>query len=143
MDTSADSAMGNTTLAIPAVPLFRSSKKRKMYRQRVEDTQEEAPSARPELETIDDLIASARADAEEKELAEILRLRRHKKLRNGGVEFRADGTSTIAGQNEEELNEDETAAAEQAEAEALKKVVGRFAPQMGIMGSAEDVDRHM
>lgn len=119
--------------AIPSVPLFRSNKKRKIYRQRIEETHDEA-------ETIDDLIANARVQAEENELAEILKLRKQKKLRTGGVEFRADG---IASRKAGEDRDEDRDLVKAAEMEALQKVVGRFAPQMGVMGGEIVENKHM
>jgi len=142
MDLPTDNTMADSIS--PSAPIFRPNKRRKVYRQRAEDTEEgHAPTISQQPETIDDLIANARAQAEENELAEILRLRKQKKSR-GGVEFRADGTTSAGAQTGGELVKREDGDdAKATEMEALQKVVGRFAPQMGVMGNDGIVNKHM
>lgn len=139
MDSPQDIAMADAIPTMPSVPLFRPNKKRKIYRQRAEE-EDEAPVANPEPETIDDLIANARSQAEENELAYILKLRKQKKSRSGGVEFRAEG---LASRKAGEENEEERDLAKMAELEVVQKVVGRFAPPKGVMGGESYVDKHM
>ena len=134
--------------------LFRPSKKRKIYRQRINNEDEPslspaAPVLAPE-QSIDELIASHSAGADNEavglegtavSMAEILRLRNLKKKRAGGVEFRA--VETVRGDEESDalVLHDEEKAGEEAEAD---RVVRRFAPQTGTGGGGSmDVDRHM
>lgn len=144
MDEPIDTTMANSIPATPSVPLFRPNKRRKVYRQRAEDAEEsDAPTISQQPETIDEMIANARAQAEENELADILRLRKQKKSRRG-VEFRADGTTSAGAQAGRELvRKEESDVAKDTEMEALQKVVGRFAPQMGVMGNDGIGDKHM
>jgi hypothetical protein len=142
--------MASPTPHIDAPPdtiLFRPSKKRKIYRQRAADDDDEAPSPQttatePVAQSIDELIADVAGEGLEGlegtpvSMAEILRLRKQKK-RVGGVEFRAaetirDGVALVVREEEED-----------GEGEGVNKAVRRFAPQTGIGGSAGDVDKHM
>ncbi|TVY38091.1 hypothetical protein LSUB1_G003819 [Lachnellula subtilissima] len=123
--------------------LFRPSKKRKIYRQRATSRSPTPPpqSSVPVLvpQSLDDLIASTSHSEQRAEIegipvpiSEILRLR---KLRKGGVEFRADSGSAIHGAREEE-----SAVVLREEPEALDGVARKFAPQTGTVG---DVNKHM
>jgi hypothetical protein len=135
--------------------LFRPTKKRKTYRQRVDPDEDieslpHATSATAPVvvaQSLDELIASRAQDAEREEeglsMAEILRLRKMKRVRGGvgfsvadsnsggrGGESPLDGQVVVAGTNNV-----------QGEGEEEKGgVVRKFAPQTGVMG---DVDRHM
>ena len=114
----------------PSMPLFRPNKKRKIYRQRAADEDEDSTAVHsPPPQSLDELIASAsnNAKADALSMAEILRLRKQRKPRTG-VEFRPMGTVRDEEQRiVEEKEEDEGPAA-------------RFAPQTGTVG---DVNKHM
>lgn len=68
-------------------------------------------------------------------LAEILRLRKQRRPKLGGVEFRAEGP-----RRDTEMEEDERGG--EREEDTGAGVGGRFAPQTGVVGMG-DVDRHM
>lgn len=131
--------------------LFRPSKKRKIYRQRTnaDDTDdhpatvEVSPSTTPAPQSLDELIAmsSREADGElegtQVSMAEILRLRKQRRPKIGGVGFKASGTPlardemgtlVVRDQDDGEREEDMLAA------------VKRFAPQTGTVG---DVNKHI
>ncbi|KAH7364357.1 hepatocellular carcinoma-associated antigen 59-domain-containing protein [Rhexocercosporidium sp. MPI-PUGE-AT-0058] len=140
-------------------PLFRPSKKRKIYRQRAATDDEPAPlsslspptqavptSPLPTAQSLDELISTASASSPQNDdtstpseavsMAEILRLRKKNKSR-GGVEFKASGH--VARDEEGELilrPEDE----EGVDAPEVSGVPRKFAPQTGTVG---DVNRHM
>jgi hypothetical protein len=134
--------------------LFRPAKKRKIYRQRAGD---DGPSlTSPPLgatETLDAIVAPVSAEnvspiGEELEgtrvsMSEILRLRKLRKHRIGGVEFRA---STVNGRGDDvhdgTLVLHERTRADEEGVEALQEagVARRFAKQTGMVG---DVDKHM
>lgn len=137
---------------------FRPSKKRKVYRQRDTDADAETndhplpisqPSAAPALvETSASPAppASDDVDAETSQLpmAEILRLRKLRKQRLGGVEFRAEqaGVSkgAAAAPAHHEVESTEGKELELKEDNAPTGGIRRFAPQTGVGGG---VDRHM
>jgi hypothetical protein len=110
--------------------LFRPSKKRKLYRHR--ETTSPLPDA--PAQSLDELIAtSSSGDGTEGtsvSLAEILRLRKQRRLKIGAVEFRAEDSGR------------EREGEEEREEEVGAGVVRRFAPQTGLLGKG-DVDRHM
>lgn len=144
------------------MPLFRPSKKRKVYRQRNNDDDNEngvepsipAPGPIPAEQSLDELIASSsilqahikkeEVEEEEKDLdiAEILRQRKQRK-KVGGVEFRAE--SKIREESDRNGNGDTLVKYEEKDAEDIQPEGGlsmrRFAPQMGVVGSG--VDKHM
>lgn len=143
------------------VPLFRPSKKRKIYRQRNNDDEDQneaqqsipakAVAPVPVEQSLDELIASnsipiKREEDEETgfpveeslDISEILRLRKQRK-KIGGVEFRTE--SKIR----EDATGDTLVKYEEKDADEVQTEGGlsmrRFAPQMGVVGSA--VDKHM
>lgn len=135
--------------------LFRPSKKRKIYRQRAINDEEEteapkvAPAAVVKEQSLDELIASASgsahtdADGQEVEdvtvsMSEILRLRRKNK-RVGGVEFKASATAQALRETEEALVVQE-AVEEEGGLDIVNGVPRRFASQTGAVG---DVNKHM
>ncbi|KAF7894385.1 uncharacterized protein EAF01_009836 [Botrytis porri] len=149
------------------IPLFRPSKKRKIYRQRHQDDNDEikteistsapAPTAAaiPTEQSLDELIASNSIPIKKEEgdeedgmeetslnISEILRLRKQRK-KIGGVEFKAE--SKIRDGNDDEGNGDTLVRYEDKDAEEAQPEGGlslrRFAPQMGVVGSG--VDKHM
>jgi hypothetical protein len=130
--------------------LFRPSKKRKIYRQRASSTDDlRAPPTTspppPPAQSLDELVASTSAApaADEVEgtpvsINEILRLRKQRRPRVGGVGFTASGNLARDGETgelvvvrrEEGVGHDDVGGS-----------VGRkFAPQTGTVG---DVDKHM
>ena len=149
----------DSTPATEQAILFRPSKKRKIYRQRGdddEDPQNNAVSAAapPAAQSLDELIASGSNEnsllAGEVEgatvsMAEILRLRRFKEKRSGGVKFRA--ANGAIGLHEEEKGlvvrqkEEGDEEVKEGANEGGLGVVRRFAPQTGMVTG--DVDRHM
>ena len=144
----------NTNMASPPreaeTSLFRPSKKRKIYRQRALDNEEDEDQAAtiatnippPNVQSLDELIAGASITGEEQaesinlSVAEILRLRKLRSKRAGGVEFRADAPTARA--------EEENAIVlrQEQEGDAVKQHEGerKFAPQTGTVG---DVNKHM
>jgi hypothetical protein len=150
--------------------LFRPIKKRKIYRQRHDDSTNPSPQlsspnppfspasasapAQPNLQSIDELIASSTslptaADEEleptQVSISEILRLRQKNKNKRSGVEFRASGH--IARDQDGELVIRHAATATGGEGEPVPAEVGgggsvirKFAPQTGTVG---DVNKHM
>lgn len=135
--------------------LFRPSKKRKIYRQRATNDEEEteapnvASAAAAKEQSLDELIASAAGgthpDAESGDfegvhvsMSEILRLRRKNK-RVGGVEFKASASAQALRETEEALIEQETADQEGG-LDVVNGVPRRFASQTGAVG---DVNKHM
>ncbi|ESZ98904.1 hypothetical protein SBOR_0762 [Sclerotinia borealis F-4128] len=158
-----------TTPNLNPIPVFRPSKKRKIYRQRNNDDEDgngieqsmpasttPAPTLIPTEQSLDELIASSSVpikreegdEEDEKEqqealnIAEILRLRKQRK-KIGGVEFRAE-SKMREGMNGE-VNGDALVKYEEKDAEDVQPDGGlslrRFAPQMGVVGSG--VDKHM
>ncbi|KAB8302047.1 hypothetical protein EYC80_005499 [Monilinia laxa] len=150
------------------VPLFRPSKKRKIYRQRNNDDEDgngidqsisaPAPKAAPVAadQSLDELIASNSIPIKKEEeddepkfegtvdMAEILRLRKQRK-KIGGVEFRAETKIREGSQSDANANGDALVKYEEKDAEEVQPEGGlsmrRFAPQMGVVGSS--VDKHM
>lgn len=139
----------------PETVLFRPSKKRKIYRQRSRAPSEEAAaattqdpsgssiptSAVPE-QTLDELISSEAPSTEDAEgtrvpISEILRLRRQRKARVGGVEFRAAVSPAVVDGGGEMVVREEDG---EEEAVARTGEVRKFAPQTGMIG---DVNKHM
>jgi hypothetical protein len=128
--------------------LFRPSKKRKVYRQRaVEDDDVEKPleAARTDVPSsvprTQDRGSSPEEDLEGTRVSvtEILRLRKLRKHRVGGVEFRAVPPAS--------RTEDPDAGAlvlheetQAPEGLSTTSAIKRFAPQTGVTGS---VDKHM
>jgi len=117
--------------------LFRPRKKRKTYKQRAGDDDEDTgatEAASPPVQSLDELISQASHEAEENvSMAEILRLRKQRKPR-AGVEFKASGNL---------LRDEEGELVVQQEAGAQPKEVGivnRFTTQTGTVG---DVNKHM
>ncbi|KAI9641123.1 hypothetical protein NHQ30_010553 [Ciborinia camelliae] len=152
-----------TTPSTDPIPLFRPSKKRKIYRQRNNDDNENgvdgpipapASTSMSAEQSLDELIASGSVpikkeddDGEDKkeeilDMAEILRLRKLRK-KIGGVEFRAE--SKIREGNDPNGTGDALVKYEEKEAEEVQPEGGlsmrRFAPQMGVVGSG--VDKHI
>lgn len=134
--------------------LFRPAKKRKIYRQRALDDVPSPTSSPPgATESLDAIVAPVSAENaspvdEELEstrisMSEILRLRKLRKHRVGGVEFRA---STLNGRYDDGqggalvLHESSRTDEEGVGAPQEVGVVRRFAKQTGMVG---DVDKHM
>ena len=116
----------------PSVPLFRPNKKRRLYRQRAADEDEEEDITAihsPPPQSLDELIASAssNANADALSMAEILRLRKQRKAKTG-MEFRPTGTVR---------DEEQRTVREKEEGDGP---TARFAPQTGTVG---DVNKHM
>jgi hypothetical protein len=130
--------------------LFRPAKKRKIYRQRALDNAPSPTSPPPEsLDAIGLPVSAENAPPTDEEfegtrvsMSEILRLRKLRKHRVGGVEFRA---SIVNGRDDGEddalvLHENSRAGDEKDEAPQEIGVPRRFAKQTGMVG---DVDKHM
>jgi len=115
----------------PSMPLFRPSKKRKIYRQRATDEDEDDTTVvhSPPPQSLDELIASAssNAKADALSMAEILRLRKQRKPKTG-VGFRP--VETVRDEEQRIVKEKEEGDVPAA----------RFAPQTGTVG---DVNKHM
>ena len=139
-----------TDVAPPVV--FRPGKKRKTYRQRVEEregTVETPTDADPA--TPGSTIATPAEPNEEasgSSVAEALRLRNLRKHKHGGVEFRAgpsglaDNHAAMEENHEQGLVLHGNADAQQgAETAVMGGISKRFAPQTGMVG--ELVNRHM
>lgn len=136
-----------TEISEPAV-VFRSSKKRKQFRQRAEESEPKAddattqPLAPAPTTEHRDVRLDERTDTDGPEtdglsVAEALRLRNARKSRPKGVEFRAEGPA-----REEEMTEAPSQAPKDELAEALELGMGRrFAPPAGLVG--ELVNKHM
>ncbi|RAL63062.1 hypothetical protein DID88_004147 [Monilinia fructigena] len=150
------------------VPLFRPSKKRKIYRQRNNDDEDgngidqsisaPAPKAAPVAadQGLDELIASNSIPIKKEEeddkpkfegtidMVEILRLRKQRK-KIGGVEFRAETKIREGNQSDANANGDALVKYEEKDAEEVQPEGGlsmrRFAPQTGVVGGS--VDKHM
>jgi hypothetical protein len=137
--------------------LFRPSKKRKIYRQRANEDDPSSPTTPIPNATIETLVSAPSAaaaeygrnamDSDEGEvegaqvsMAEILRLRKLRKHRIGGVEFRV--AAPVGGSTDADslalVHRDE--AQRQEEEVSGSGVVRRFAKQTGMVG---DVDKHM
>ena len=151
-------------VSIPApnaanAPLFRPSKKRKIYRQRATADDEPlpptslspppqavAPASIPAAQSLDELISTASASSphndnpstqnEAVSMAEILRLRKKNKAR-GGVEFKASGHVARDEEGEFILRPDDEKGVDALGASGVPR---KFAPQTGTVG---DVNRHM
>lgn len=140
-----ESAGGDTVL-------FRPSKKRKIYRQRAADDPEEtrpaASTASPPPQSLDELIASSAGSAlhiQDAELegtpvsmAEILRLRKMKQRKVGGVEFSARSTGLLRDKDGELVRTED--GRDDSGGLGEGGVVRKFAPQTGTAG---DVNKHM
>lgn len=142
----------------PSTILFRPSKKRKIYRQRAQDNDnDDQATSQPAIalspardmtegeQSLEDLIASSGAintiEGDEVEgtavsVAEILRLRKRNK-RLGGVEFRVEGQR---GREMEEQSLVLRGTSEEGQEEVVMGAPRRFAPQTGAVG---DVNKHM
>ncbi|PQE27133.1 mRNA splicing factor RNA helicase protein [Rutstroemia sp. NJR-2017a WRK4] len=135
------------------IPLFRPSKKRKIYRQRTdagsdpETHPEPSSTALPPQQSLDELIESAHpaaeAEAEEIDINSVLRLRKQRK-KIGGVGFTAERAGAHSAEEAGEEGalvriEDGEGAGKEVETEGGMR---RFAPQMGILGNAA-VDKHI
>lgn len=153
-----------TTPNANPIPLFRPSKKRKVYRQRNHDDdfetgiEQSIPAPAPALtsaeQSLDELISSnsvpIKKEEEEEEagikdtldMAEILRLRKQRR-KIGGVEFRAE--SKIREENDTDSNGDTLVKFEEKDTEVVQPEGGlsmrRFAPQSGVVNSG--VDKHI
>ncbi|KAL3417876.1 hypothetical protein PVAG01_10885 [Phlyctema vagabunda] len=123
--------------------LFRPSKKRKIYRQREreESPAPVEPAQQADEQTLDELITSTSATAELEStnvpISEILRLRKQRKARVGGVEFRTFATALG---KDEETDGAEMIVHGEDEAEKKEVELRKFAPQTGMIG---DVNKHM
>ena len=131
----------------PEAPVvFRSNKRRKIYRQRAEDN--DAPevdsSTIPAVPTPDnsaeDKVPATPIDAEDEDqgvsVAEALRLRNARRPKHRGVEFRREGdTQQRAGLTPED------GSLVLHEQQQLMGIDTRFAPQTGMTGEA--VNKHM
>jgi hypothetical protein len=136
-------ASPNTEAAEPQVVSFRPGKKRKIYRQRAEETESEAPVDAPlsGSDQISAFIKEVRDDVEDQQtsVSEVLRLRNARKGRLGGVAFRA-GSTTRA--DEAATNTEQGLVLhESAENQIVGGIRNRFAPQTGLVG--ELVNKHM
>jgi hypothetical protein len=134
--------------------LFRPAKKRKIYRQRALDNVPNPTSPPPDsTQSPDPILAPAITDHvsptdEELEdtrvsMSEILRLRKLRKHRVGGVEFRAstvNGRGDVGQDGALVLHESSRANEEGFEVPQGVGVARRFAKQTGMVG---DVDKHM
>ncbi|PVH88362.1 hypothetical protein DL98DRAFT_648503 [Cadophora sp. DSE1049] len=159
--------MSESPISIPVVestnaPLFRPSKKRKIYRQRAATDEEPAPPSTlssppqaavatplplPAAQSLDELISTASASLPQNDeaaagreavsMAEILRLRKKNKARSG-VEFKASGHVARDEEGELILRPEEEKASDAAGVSS--GVPRKFAPQTGTVG---DVNRHM
>jgi hypothetical protein len=146
--------------------LFRPTKKRKIYRQRHDDSTNPAPQvsspntpaspapvpapAQPNPQSIDELIASSASlpntadedlESTQVSISEILRLRQKNKNKRSGVEFRASGH--IARDQDGTLVIRHAATGGEGEPvppEGGGGVIRKFAPQTGTVG---DVNKHM
>lgn len=138
MDTSDSSQLPS---AESETVLFRPSKKRKIYRQRAGDVDEDMPSAIASSSTVivpphePDLAEADPGESTRISMAEILRLRKQRKTRVGGVEFR----STPALYAESPSDALVPANAGEGNSE-VPEPVARFAKQTGLAGN---VDKHM
>ncbi|KAG4438532.1 hypothetical protein IFR05_006006 [Cadophora sp. M221] len=143
-----------------SAPLFRPSKKRKIYRQRATADDEPAPPSSlssppsalpaaapmPTAQSLDELISTARASSPQNDdistqneavsMAEILRLRKKNKSR-GGVEFKASGHVVRDEEGELIVRPEEERGLDVLGASGVPR---KFAPQTGTVG---DVNRHM
>jgi hypothetical protein len=132
--------------------LFRASKKRKIYRQRPLDSDLPNASTADSATAVPQLSGSSHESDGEAQtqdvegtavpVAEILRLRKLRKHRIGGVEFRAAPAAT--GGNPDDIALIAKANAEEGKHEEEEVLTGgivrRFIGQTGKVG---DVDKHM
>jgi hypothetical protein len=141
----------------PETLLFRPSKKRKIYRQRPQDDDADStaqatstaiispPAAQGHASELPSPDDSGTGDVEgmRVSMAEILRLRKLRKHRVGGVEFRVASPAGNGSSISQELVPADSAR-DEPEAEGKEEggfgVVSRFAKQTGMVG---DVDKHM
>lgn len=130
--------------------VFRPSKKRKHFRQRVDEPEAKSDEATDQAasQALPDQIGEERpratedtnSETEESSIAEALRLRNARKARLKGVGFRPEGTSKIPeGVSTEQslvLKDDSNGP------DAMEYGISRrFAPQAGLVG--ELVNKHM
>lgn len=130
--------MASPARSFSPVPVFRTSKKRKIYRQRTSDASEETIASAPTEQSLDELIAASARQAEDPpaSMSEILRLRKARKPKVGGVEFRVEaGAKDDIGTRELMRG-----SLEKEVAEVAGLNVKGFAKQHGMVG---DVDKHM
>ncbi|KAK4201245.1 hepatocellular carcinoma-associated antigen 59-domain-containing protein [Triangularia verruculosa] len=134
--------------------VFKSGKKRKAYRQRIEEpesaTKDNQNATKP-APVIAPAVAGSAAeraadeDDEEKGLsvAEVLRLRNSRKNKFGGVGFRARPGQPSHGDDDGATEEQSLVlhASAEAETEVLGGITQRFAPQTGLAGDL--VNKHM
>ena len=123
----------NETDEATAIPLFRPTKRRKVFRQR--DSSTEActePSAT--AQSLDELILSASNPSSELSVADIVRQRKILQRKRGGIEF---STPKPAKSTSERQIEQTTSVPVNNDNEA---VGGRFAPQTGQVAVN---DKHM
>ncbi|KAK0672845.1 hepatocellular carcinoma-associated antigen 59-domain-containing protein [Cercophora samala] len=135
--------------------VFKAGKKRKAYRQRVEepeiantDTQnatEPTPATAPAVAGNGAQTTAAEED-EEKGLsvAEVLRLRNSRKHKFGGVGFRARPGQSTHGDDDGSAPEEQSLVlhgSAEAEPETFGGITQRFAPQTGLAGDL--VNKHM
>ncbi len=153
---SSDGAMDPTTIPPETAEtvLFRPAKKRKIYRQRVpHDVPSPIPPQLDPARSPGPVLPATNSDnvsATDEELegtrvsmSEILRLRKLRKHRVGGVEFRASITNGRGDDGQEGamvLHENSREGHEKDEVQQGGRVVRRFAKQTGLVG---DVDKHM
>jgi len=137
------------SLAESDTVLFRPTKKRKIYRQRANEAEETSPATAvpppPPAQSLDELIASTTngtLDIQHVEMegarvsvSEILRLRKMRRPKTGGVEFKA--SAALVKDQDGELVRDETSTElVSTDGSAVRK----FAPQTGMVG---DINKHM
>lgn len=132
--------------------VFRPGKKRKIYRQRVDDDEE---SAKPTIETSADPNTTDEARPSERpptaaeedglSVAEIIRLRNARRSRLRGVEFRPEqGFRDGAEDENTEMSlvlKSDAADAHKSSDALVGGMTKRFAPQTGMVG--ELVNQHM
>ena len=145
---------------VPQV-VFRPGKKRKIYRQRLEEPDSAASNGPTPTEAdhapsgnTPTTVAERDEDEQGLSVAEALRLRNSRKHKHGGVGFRA-GPSGLGGDDDDDDRAAATAqntersvvlhgnadAQQGAEAAVIGGISKRFAPQTGMVG--ELVNRHM
>lgn len=139
----------------PEAPIFRPSKKRKIYRKRAIDddtasaennstTSAPAPSASPSRRDSPggaDETGSDEAEGARVSMAEILRLRKLRKHRVGGVEFHIESPTTLTSAESTALTVPVDSELHPAEAAGVQAAAARrFAKQTGMIS---DVDKHM
>ncbi|KAH8815040.1 hypothetical protein F5884DRAFT_851542 [Xylogone sp. PMI_703] len=159
-ESQIESSATSASDSILPKPIFhRPNKKRKIYRRQHSDEDVESASlvpSEPQPQSLDELIASSSApksahsgedsldeygEKGKVSMAELLRLRKLRKQRAGGVEFRADGVGRHGLMQIEEADGDGNGI-EPRNGDAIPAVaaVRKFAPQTGTVG---DVNKHM